>query len=129
MGGPIWARKDAAAWSIPKGLIGVGEKPEDAALREFREETGFAVSGTYELLGTFRQNSNKELTVWALGDCDPGQLVSNTFTMIWPPKSGATRTFPEADRGAWFDRDEALIGIVKGQRPVLKAFYTVKAIT
>lgn len=123
MGGPIWARKDAA-WSIPKGVITSGEAPMEAAVREFREETGLAVTGKYEPLGTFRQNSNKDLTVWALeGNCDPGALVSNSFSMVWPPKSGKMQTYPEADRAAWLDRDEAFVKIVKGQRPVLEAFY------
>jgi predicted NUDIX family NTP pyrophosphohydrolase len=124
MGGPIWARRDIAAWSIPKGVVGPGETAQDAALREFWEETGFAVSGRYEPLGTFRQNSSKDLTVWALeGDCNPSELVSSRFSMEWPPKSGRTRTFPEADRGAWLDRQEAFTKIVRGQRPVLEAFY------
>src|SRR3569833_178962 len=124
-GGPIWAKKDAGAWSIPKGLIGVGEDPLEAAIREFREETGFAVSGAYEPLGTFRQNASKHLTVWALeGDCDPAQLVSCTFSMSWPPKSGKIQSFPEADRGGWFKKTEALEKIVGGQRQVLEALFT-----
>src|SRR6201746_612426 len=103
MGDPIWARKDLAAWSIPKGVIEPGESPQKAALREFREETGFAVAGQYEPLGRFRQNSRGDLWVWAIeGDCDPGQLVSMTFSMEWPPRSGKIQSFPEADRGAWF---------------------------
>ena len=125
MGGPIWAKKDTGAWSIPKGLIGVDEAPLEAAIREFREETGFAVSGAYEPLGTFRQKTSKHLTVWALeGDCDPDQLFSNTFSMSWPPKSGKTQSFPEADRGGWFKKTEALERIVCGQRPVLEALFT-----
>src|ERR1700749_786255 len=75
MGGPMWAKKDFGAWSIPKGVITPGEDPLAAAQREFQEETGFAPTGSYQPLGTFRQNSSKELTVWALeGDCDPRQL-------------------------------------------------------
>jgi predicted NUDIX family NTP pyrophosphohydrolase len=125
IGGPSWAGKDIAAWSIPKGVVGRGEDPLKAASREFREETGFVVSGTYEPLGTFRQNSSKDLTVWSLeGDCDPEKMVSNTFKMVWPPKSAKMQTFPEANQAAWLDPDEALEKIVRGQRPVLQAFYT-----
>jgi predicted NUDIX family NTP pyrophosphohydrolase len=128
MGGPIWAGKDLAAWSIPKGVAGRQEEPLAAAMREFYEETGFRVRGRYEPLGTIRQNSSKDLTVWALGgDCDPAQLKSNTFSMVWPPKSGQLREFPEADRGGWFDLPDALRKIVKGQRPVLERFLAAQA--
>jgi predicted NUDIX family NTP pyrophosphohydrolase len=123
MGGPVWAKKDLTAWSIPKGVIGRQERPLAAAIREFFEETGFQVSGRYEALGTVRQNSSKDLTVWALeGDCDPAQLKSNMFSMVWPPKSGQLREFPEADRGAWFDIGTAFQRIVRGQRPILEHF-------
>jgi len=124
MGGPLWASKDAAAWSIPKGVIGRKEEPLAAARREFQEETGVTAEGDFLALGSFRQNSSKNLTVWAVeGDCDPAQLTSTLFSMVWPPKSGRLQQFPEADRGDWFDRKTALKKIVKGQRPVRDAFY------
>ena len=124
MGGPLWASKDAAAWSIPKGVINPNEEPLAAARREFQEETGVTAEGDFLALGSFRQNSSKNLTVWAVeGDCDPAQLTSTLFSMVWPPKSGRLQQFPEADRGDWFDRKTALKKIVKGQRPVLDAFY------
>jgi predicted NUDIX family NTP pyrophosphohydrolase len=124
VGGPFWARKDLAAWSIPKGVIGPDEAPLAAARREFQEETGFAAEGDVLPLGRFRQNSSKNLSVWAAeGDCDPAKLASALFTMEWPPKSGRMQQFPEADRGGWFDQKTALVKIVKGQRPVLDAFY------
>ena len=66
MGGPLWASKDAAAWSIPKGVIGAGEEPLAAAQREFLEETGFTAHPPFIALGRFRQNSGKNLSVWAL---------------------------------------------------------------
>ena len=124
MGGPIWASRDTAAWSIPKGVISRNEVPLAAAKREFREETGFTAVGDFLPLGTFRQNSGKNLTVWAVeGDCDPAQLISTLFSMVWPPKSGRLQQFPEADRGGWFDPKTARKKIVKGQWPVLEAFY------
>jgi predicted NUDIX family NTP pyrophosphohydrolase len=130
MGGPIWASRDEAAWSIPKGVIQPGEDSLAAAQREFHEETGFAVTGPYEPLGSFRQNSSKNLTVWAVeGNCDPAKLVSNTFTMMWPPKSGMLRSYPEADRAAWLDKKSAFSKIVRGQRPVLEAFFDGHALT
>jgi predicted NUDIX family NTP pyrophosphohydrolase len=111
---------------VPKGLVHPGEDELACAHREFKEETGFDVSrlGRARDLGTFRLPSGKQLHVWALeGDCDPRDLQSNLFAMEWPPKSGRASTFPEADRGAWFDRAEALRKIVTGQRPVLESFY------
>lgn len=123
-GGPFWARKDEAAWSLPKGLIDPQEEPLAAARREFREETGFEVDGDFVDLGTFKLPGGKRLHVFALeGDCDPAGLVSNAFEMEWPPRSGTTRSFPEIDRGGWFGRDAALRGIVKGQAPALETFF------
>jgi predicted NUDIX family NTP pyrophosphohydrolase len=129
MGGPIWAKKDFGAWSIPKGVIGPEEDQLHAAKREFQEETGFAVEGEFEALGTFQQNSSKQLTIWALqGDCDPQKLRSNSFTMEWPPKSGKLMQFPEADRAAWLSREPAVARIVKGQRVVLEHFFARDAV-
>lgn len=123
-GGPYWAGKDERAWSIPKGIVGPREDRLAAARREFREETGFAATGNFKPLGTFRQSSGKQLTVWALeGDCGPTKLVSNSFSMIWPPKTGSVQLFPEVDRGAWCGRDAAMARIVPGQRPILQAFF------
>ena len=125
-GGPFWASKDAGAWSVPKGLVNPGEEELACALREFREETGFdpghGASGLD--LGSFRQPSGKRLHVWALrGDCDPKTLRSNLFEMEWPPKSGRRASFPEVDRGEWFDRAEEQRRIAKGQAPIIDRFY------
>jgi predicted NUDIX family NTP pyrophosphohydrolase len=126
MGGPMWAKKDEAAWSIPKGVIGTAEEPLAAAQREFSEETGFTARPPFIPLGRFQQNSGKDLTVWAAqGDCDPAALVSGTFSLEWPPRSGVLRQFPEADRGAWLGREEALRRIVRGQRPALECFFAI----
>ena len=125
-GGPYWAKKDEGAWSVPKGLVDSGEEELACAHREFREETGFEppASGAELDLGTFRLPSGKQLHVWAIeGDCDPAALHSNLFEMEWPPKSGRTARFPEVDRGDWFDRLQALVKIVTGQRPVLERLY------
>jgi predicted NUDIX family NTP pyrophosphohydrolase len=119
-GGPFWKNKDAGAWSIPKGIVGPEEDALIAARREFKEETGFEVDGTFKLLGTFRQPGGKLVTAYAVeGDCDAAALVSNTFSMEWPPRSGKLQFFPEADRGAWFDRTEAEMKILNGQRAIL----------
>lgn len=125
-GGPYWEKKDDGAWSVPKGLVHPGEDELACARREFKEETGFDASerGPKHDLGTFRQQSGKRLHIWAIeGDCDPAELTSNVFEMEWPPKSGRASQFPEVDRGAWFDRAQALLKIVKGQRPILEKFY------
>ena len=123
-GGPYWANKDKGAWSVPKGIVNHQEDQLAAAQREFREETGFVPEGDFRPLGSFRQPSGKQLTVWAMeGDCDPAKLASESFSMIWPPKTGRLQTFPEADRGAWLKRNEALIRISPGQRSIIERFY------
>jgi predicted NUDIX family NTP pyrophosphohydrolase len=123
-GGPYWAKKDIGAWSIPKGLVAAGEEPLEAARREFLEETGFVANGHLVPLGLFRQPSGKRLSAWAMeGDCEPARLISNSFLLMWPPKSGTIRSFPEVDRGAWFGRTEAMVKITRGQKPVLQKFF------
>jgi predicted NUDIX family NTP pyrophosphohydrolase len=121
-GGPLWARKDDAAWSIPKGLIDDGEDPLAAAKREFHEETGFHADGAFIDLGAFKQPSGKTVLAWALeGDCDATAVHSNSFAMEWPPRSGKMAQFPEVDRAAWWSPAEALVKIGKGQRPIVTA--------
>jgi predicted NUDIX family NTP pyrophosphohydrolase len=120
-GGPFWAKKDAGAWSIPKGEYEDGEEPRAAALREFAEELGAPPpDGELVELGEVRQRSGKVVTAWALaGDADADAVRSNTFTMEWPPRSGTIGEFPEVDRAAWFSLDEARERILPGQAPLL----------
>lgn len=119
-GGPLWAKKDTAAWSIPKGEIAAGEDPLAAAQREFSEETGFAVTGEFRPLGSLRATSSKILHAWAVeADVDPAKIVSNTFQMEWPPKSGRQAEFPEVDRAAWFPLVIATDKIHRGQIELL----------
>lgn len=119
-GGPFFAKKDLGAWSIPKGEHGEGEPPLVAALREFAEETGRAVTGTCIELGQVRQAGGKIVTVFALeGDFDPAGLVSNTCQIEWPPRSGRRLEIPEVDRGAWFALDQARAHILLSQQPAL----------
>ena len=105
MGGPFWVRKDAGAWTIPKGEYDDGEEPLAAARREFAEELGSAPpAGAVIELGSVRQKAGKVVTAWAVrGDFDPATLRSNTFEMEWPPRSGRRAAFPEIDRVEWFD--------------------------
>lgn len=115
-GGPLWAARDAGAWSIPKGLVDDGEALLDAARREFCEETGFAVDGRFTALGELRQPSGKIVHAWAVeGDFDVERLHSNTFEMEWPKRSGRMQAFPEVDRAQWFDLGEARVRITRGQ--------------
>jgi predicted NUDIX family NTP pyrophosphohydrolase len=119
-GGPFWARKDAGAWSLPKGEFDAGEAPADAARREFREETGIELAGALLALTPVAQSRGKTVHPFAVeGDVDPAAVRSNTFTLEWPPRSGRTQAFPEVDRAAWFALDEARRRIVAGQRPIL----------
>ena len=103
-GGPVWARRDLGAWSIPKGEVEPGEDPLAAARREFTEELGSVPpSGEPVALGEVRLKSGKRVLAWAFaGDLDPAAIVSGMFEMAWPPRSGTMRTFPEVDRAQWF---------------------------
>jgi predicted NUDIX family NTP pyrophosphohydrolase len=109
-GGPFFARKDAGAWSIPKGELEPGEDPEARARIEFAEETGTALPGDVPVraLGEIKQKGGKVVHAFAAeGDLDADAIVSNTFELQWPPRSGRRQTFPEVDRAAWFRLDEA----------------------
>lgn len=107
-GGPFWSRRDAGAWTIPKGAVNEGEALMDGAQREFIEETGVNPEGPYLPLGSIRQRSGKTVHAWAWeGDADPDRIVSNTTTSEWPRGSGRRLTYPEVDRCAWFDADTA----------------------
>jgi predicted NUDIX family NTP pyrophosphohydrolase len=103
-GGPLWAKKNEGAWTIPKGEYELDEEPLAAARREFHEETGFIASGAFIELGSVQQKSGKIVIAWAFeGDCDPTHLVSNTCSMQWPPYSGRRIEIPEIDRGQWYE--------------------------
>ncbi|WP_069173885.1 NUDIX domain-containing protein [Streptomyces griseus] len=118
MGGPFWAGRETASWSVPKGEYEPDEEPAAAARREFEEELGLPVpDGTWVPLGEVRQPSRKRVTVWAVeGDLDPARAVPGTFTMEWPRGSGVQREFPEMDRFAWCTPEEAAERLVVGQR-------------
>lgn len=119
MGGPFWEGREEGAWSFPKGGVEEGETVVDAALREFREETGLAVPpGPLLDLGELRTNSRKIVHLWALeGEVPLDEFDPGTFELEWPPHSGRFRAVPEVDRVAWASPDEAIRLLVKGQRP------------
>jgi predicted NUDIX family NTP pyrophosphohydrolase len=108
-GGPLFARKDAGAWTIPKGELEAGEEPRDCAVREFSEETGLRLElRDYLELGTIKQRGGKLVSAWAFeGDCEPSQLRSNSFTLEWPPRSGRLQAYPELDRFGFFALEAA----------------------
>ncbi|WP_416475712.1 NUDIX domain-containing protein [Streptomyces sp. LKA04] len=121
MGGPFYARREAGAWTVPKGEYDAAEPAWDAARREFEEELGLPPpEGEAVPLGEVRQAGGKVVTVWAVeADLDPAAVVPGTFTMEWPPRSGRTEEFPELDRVAWFPVDRAREVIVKAQAAFL----------
>lgn len=120
-GGPFWANRDRAAWSIPKGEF--DPEAEDsllAARRELREETGLEVNGSPFFLGRVKQPGGKIIHAWAVeADLDPENIQSNTFQMEWPRGSGKQRAFPEVDKAAWFEENTAADKLHKGQVPLL----------
>ena len=120
-GGPFWARKDAGAWSIPKGEVEPGDDPRATALREFAEETGTSLAdGGLVVLGDVRQKGGKVVTAFAAeGDLDPESVRSNTFELEWPPRSGRTQAFPEIDRAEWFTLARAREKMIPAQAALL----------
>jgi predicted NUDIX family NTP pyrophosphohydrolase len=123
-GGPYWRKKDAEAWSIPKGEF--DHESEDAlsvAKREFQEETGYSVDGNFVDLGTIKQSGGKIVHAWGIqGDCDAAKIESNTFTIEWPPRSGKKQAFPEVDRAEWLDIDTAKLKLNKSQLKFIDRF-------
>jgi predicted NUDIX family NTP pyrophosphohydrolase len=118
-GGPFWAKKDAGAWTIPKGVVDPNALLA-GALREFNEETGFVAQGDFVPLAPVRLSSGKTVHAFAFeGDFDPAGFSSNSFEMEWPPRSGRRQTFPEIDRLGWFALREAEEKIIAYQRPLL----------
>lgn len=119
-GGPYWRGKDAAAWTIPKGLAEPGEDLLAAAQREFAEELGLEVAGPFAPLTPCRQSGGKMVHAWlAEADLDLAELRSNLFEIEWPPRSGRVQAFPEIDRAAYVPAAAALGKAHKGQRPIL----------
>lgn len=122
-GGPFWTKKDAGAWSIPKGQIEAEEEPRACAIRELEEELGRAPELDPEQLielGSIKQKAGKVVEAWAAeADFDPATLASNTFTMEWPPRSGNEQEFPEVDRADWFDLRTAREKILPAQAELL----------
>jgi predicted NUDIX family NTP pyrophosphohydrolase len=120
-GGPFWKGREMGAWSIPKGEFDDTEDALEAAKREFVEETGFAWSEPFIELQSIKQAGGKRVFAWAFeGDCDPSKLVSNTFEIEYPPRTGRMTTFPEADKAGWFDLAAARRKMHVGQLPFLE---------
>jgi len=120
-GGPFWANKDVAAWSIPKGLVEPGEDHLDAAKRELREELAIHVSVELQWLGSCKTGS-KTIEAWvakADGAERPNPSASNTFNIEWPPRSGKRQNFSEVDRAEWFDIPTAKVKLHKSQVKLL----------
>jgi len=119
-GGPFFVKKDIGVWSVPKGEFDDQEEPLHAAIREFEEEVGTRISGDFIALNPIVQKGGKKVLCWAVeGDLDPEKLVSNTFEMEWPPKSGKKQNFVEIDRGNWFNYEDAIKAIKDRQIPLL----------
>lgn len=119
-GGPFWARRDAGAWSIPKGEYEDNEDPETAARREFEEETGHPLTGKLLPLAPVRQKAGKTVQAYACeGQLDVNKIHPNTFSIEWPPRSGRQQSFPEIDKAAWYTLAAAREKLLPAQLPLL----------
>jgi len=126
-GGPFFKNKDAGVWSIPKGEFLNDEEALTAAKREFKEETGHSIDGHFIPLSPVTLKSGKIVYAWAVeGDIDAQNIHSNLFEMEWPPKSGKKQSFPEIDRGGWFNIEEAKLKINGGQLGLIEGFLAKK---
>jgi predicted NUDIX family NTP pyrophosphohydrolase len=125
-GGPFFKNKDLGSWSIPKGEFLNAEEPLAAAKREFEEETGQAITGDFIALNPVRLKSGKKIYAWAVeGDINHETIFSNLFEMEWPPKSGKKQSFPEIDRAAWFEVNEAKLKINAAQAAFIEELTSV----
>ncbi len=121
-GGPFWRKRDAGAWMIPKGAVETGEKPAEAALREFEEETGTRILAVPFPLAKIRQTGGKWVEAFAVeGDLDPTQVRSNEFEIEWPPRSGRLQRFPEVVEARWMSLAEARQYMLPSQLPLIDA--------
>jgi len=121
-GGPFWKNKEAGAWMIPKGAVEAGERPAEAALREFEEETGTRLTAVPFPLATVRQAGGKRVEAFAAeGDLDASAVRSNEFEMEWPPRSGRRQSFPECEEARWMTLAEARALMLPSQLPLLDA--------
>jgi predicted NUDIX family NTP pyrophosphohydrolase len=121
-GGPLYQKKDEGYWTIPKGEPPAGEQLQDAAVREFEEETGIKPRGPYVELGSITQKGGKVVYGWAFeGDYDSSQPIhSNLFEMQWPPGSGPNQSFPEVDRAEFFSLPEGKKKLKDTQWPLVE---------
>ena len=127
-GGPFWRNRDEGAWMIPKGMVEPGERPAEAALREFEEETGTRLAAVPFNLATVKQAGGKIVEAFAVeGDLDPAGIKSIEFEMEWPPRSGRRQAFPEIDRAEWFALRVAQQKIIAGQLPLLDRLEAISA--
>jgi len=119
-GGPFFAKKDLGFWTVPKGELNEGENALTAAIREFKEETGQSLTGNFIELRPVMQKGGKKVWCWAFeGDLDPSAIVSNTFEIEWPPRSGKRKSFAEIDRAGWFGYSDAITHINEKQIALL----------
>ena len=102
------------------GVQGAAQGSEATARRDVLEEIGLELAAQLAPLGEVRQAGGKLVTAFAAEqDFDPSRIVSNTFDIEWPPKSGKMLSFPEIDAAQWMSVSEARTMMLASQQPLL----------
>ena len=108
-GGPYWTHREL--WSFPKGEIELGENPDTAAIREFKEETSYPITNNLLYWGLVKQNKTKDVHVYyteATAVMSTFKFISNKIEIEFPKNSGKMKEIDEIGEYRWMTYEEIL---------------------